>query len=111
MEIKFKGKGLMRLKVIRTFFYLLQLEPFFKKNIPSANEMKYIRLIVPELQRLGMLYDVHGLKRDWAYDERKGHQPRTSQEYNKAFQRMEEKWQRKLTDQQRFEFRSFCEKI
>lgn len=111
MEIKFKGKGLKRLVVVRTFFYLLQFDPFFKKPIPSANEMKYIRLIVAELQRLGLSYDVHCLLRDWACDERNGHRRRTKEEYRKAFGRIEGKWQRSLTERQRSEIFPYGENI
>lgn len=111
MEIKFKGRGLKRLHVERNFFYLIQLACAFDKPIPSENEMKYVRMIIPGLQELGMRYDVHCLKRDWANDERNGHPPRTFEDYRKALDRLGQKWHLKWSEKQRLKEFPFDEKF
>ena len=110
-EIRFKGKRMKRLPLVRVIFYLMQLAAVYDKPIPSENEMKYIRRMIAELQLLGLRYDAHCLQRDWANDERNGHAPRTSEDYRNTWERMERKWQCKTSKRQRLEWFPFSEKF
>ena len=109
--LKFRGKILKRLSVMRCFFYVIQLASAMDKPVPSENEMMYIRQLIIELQQLSMRYDVHCLKRDWANDERNGHAPRTIDDYKKALGRLGQKWQQKGSEKQLLATFPFGEKF
>ena len=92
----FKGIA-SRLEWLKTCYYAIQFFNSFATSVPSRGEMKYIKLVMNELQELGYRYDLHCMERDLAHDERMGllkaSQIRT--EKKKGMERIKGKWQRK----------------
>ena len=80
-----------RLDCLRVFYYVIDLQNSCGKYKPSRMEMKYIRLIIMELQEMGFTYDWYCLCRDWANDERNGRSMHTAKEWRRATRRLQGK--------------------
>lgn len=91
----FKGIA-SRLEWLKTSYYAIQFFNLSATQIPTRGEMKYIKLVINELQELGFRYDLHCMERDLANAERKGmiapSQRRT--EKRRILPRLRFKWQR-----------------
>ena len=81
-----------RLVCLKVFYYVIDFQNLCGKYKPSRMEMKYIRLILLELQEMAFTYDWYCLCRDWANDERNGRSLHTPKEWRKAVRRLQGKW-------------------
>ena len=86
-----------RLEWLKICYYAIQFFNSFATAVPSRGEMKYIKLVINELQELGYRYDLHCMERDLAHDERKGllKASQIRAEKRKTIARLKDKWQRK----------------
>lgn len=92
----FKGIA-SRLEWLKTCYYAIQVYNLTATAVPSRGEMKYIKLVINELQEMGYRYDQHCMERDLAHDERKGllNDLQIRTEKRKTVARLKGKWQRK----------------
>ena len=86
-----------RLEWLKTCYYAIQFYNLSATAVPSRGEMKYIKLVINELQELGYRYDLHCMERDLAHDEQKGllKAAKIRIEKKKGLERIKGKWQRK----------------
>jgi hypothetical protein len=86
-----------RLEWLKTCYYAIQVYNLTATAVPSRGEMKYIKLVINELQELGYRYDLHCMERDLAHDEQKGllKASQIRAEKRKTVARLKDKWQRK----------------
>ena len=83
-----------RLEWLKQDYYAIQFFNLLANRIPTRGEMKYIKLIISELQDLGYHYDLYCLERDWANGERKDGTVLSLGKRKKAIRRLQAKWQR-----------------
>lgn len=87
-----------RLQWLEVTYHALQYFNLQQKYRPSKAEMVYIRLIINELQEMGRCFDWYCLVRDWTNDERNGRPLHSPEQWRKAAERLQKKWQRYTPD-------------